>query len=92
MYDQQIGKWHVVDSLADKMRSWSVYNYVFNNPLSVIDADGRRPSQFRKTDAEKTMDGENDQQKQLQAQIECRKGGSLNLSPITSTDTPPTQH
>ena len=40
MYDASVGRWFVVDPLAEKVNNKSIYNFCSNNPINRIDIDG----------------------------------------------------
>ncbi|MEM1268514.1 MAG: RHS repeat-associated core domain-containing protein [Bacteroidota bacterium] len=42
-YDPVIGSWTGIDPLADDLIEWSPYLYAMNNPLRLVDPDGRAP-------------------------------------------------
>ncbi|PQJ78762.1 DUF6443 domain-containing protein [Polaribacter porphyrae] len=39
-YEPSIGRWHVIDAMAEKRPDLTPFRYGFNNPINVIDPDG----------------------------------------------------
>lgn len=66
MYDEQIGKWNMIDPLAYK-RDWlTPYNFVQNNPLIRIDPNGETDYKLNQKTGEITQVGdENDKPDRL---------------------------
>lgn len=46
VYNPTIGRWDRVDPLADKYYAYSTFNYTLNNPINMIDPDGRLADYF----------------------------------------------
>jgi hypothetical protein len=41
MYDAALGRWNAIDPLAEDYYSWTPYCYGVNNPVLIVDPDGR---------------------------------------------------
>lgn len=47
-YDPVVGRWWGVDALSDQMPPWSPYNFVFDNPLRMVNPTGLAPDDWIK--------------------------------------------
>ena len=45
-YDSDVARFLSTDPWADKYQSWSTYNYVMGNPVTLIDPNGKGPTDW----------------------------------------------
>ncbi len=61
-YDAALGRWHVVDPMAEKYYSWNAYNYCGDNPINRIDLFGMDWYQNNSTKYYEWFDGNDERE------------------------------
>lgn len=66
MYDPQIGRWDVIDPLANKEPGLTPFRYSYNNPILYIDPDGRWEVKVASIEVEYGKKGKKRTEQQIQ--------------------------
>jgi len=86
MYDPQLGRWHVVDPLAERRIGWSPYAYCLNNPILRIDPNGLTDFTFdKKTGDVKQVGEKNDDPDRIlktnrKGEVKYKKNGEAKVA------------
>jgi RHS repeat-associated protein len=69
-YNPAIGRWSVVDQLAEKYYSMSPYTFVANNPINLVDLDGREIDEESRAEWDKQKKSVENRRDHLQKRID----------------------
>ncbi|QOI97310.1 MAG: hypothetical protein HRU69_07325 [Flammeovirgaceae bacterium] len=69
-YDPTIGRWSVIDQLAEKYYPSSPYTFVANNPINFIDPDGREIEEGSRKEWDKQRKSVENRRDKLQKRID----------------------
>ena len=55
MYDASLGRWSVVDPMAEEYFAWTPYHYTMNNSINAIDPNGKEVYYLNSEEAERIL-------------------------------------
>jgi hypothetical protein len=85
-YDPVIGRWHVSDPLAEDFISWTPYNYVYNNPIVLVDPSGMSATKYEDEDKNLLLETNDGSDAVVTVTNDKRAGFDAAVKGTTNTD------